>query len=124
MSARLLVTGAGTGPGNNVITSLRRGDPSLVVVGCHDDRFSIKKSVAEPNYLIPSAAHPSFIRALARIVAAEKIDLLIPTSDADVRAVSRHRTRIPCRVRKAAEGLSGRSLRAYPQVPAFAGIFD
>lgn len=98
MSARLLVTGAGTGPGNNVITSLRRGDPSLVVVGCHDDRFSIKKSVAEPNYLIPSAAHPSFIRALARIVAAEKIDLLIPTSDADVRAVSRHRARIPCGV--------------------------
>ncbi|MGH7276036.1 MAG: hypothetical protein ACREIY_03280 [Candidatus Rokuibacteriota bacterium] len=98
MAARLLVTGAGTGPGNNVIASLRRGDPSLVIVGCHDDRFSIKKSSTDPNYLIPSAEHPGFVRALGRVITAEKIDLLVPTSDADVRAVSRHRARIPCRV--------------------------
>jgi glutathione synthase/RimK-type ligase-like ATP-grasp enzyme len=98
VAARLLVTGAGTGPGNNVITSLRRGDGTFVIVGCHDDRFSLKKSTAQPNYLVPSAAHPGFVRALRRIVAAERIDLLIPTADADVRVVARHRARIPCRV--------------------------
>lgn len=96
--ARLLVTGAGTGPGNNVIKSLRHGDHSLVIVGCHDDRFSIKKSTAQPNYLTPPATHPDFVCALRRIIAAEKINLLIPTSDADVRAVSRQRARIQCRV--------------------------
>src|SRR3989442_3661598 len=98
MAARVLGTGAGTGPGNNVITSLKRGDGSFVIVGCHDDRFSLKKSTAQSNYLAPSAAHPGFVTALRRIIAAEKIDLLIPTSDPDVHAVSRHRARIPCRV--------------------------
>jgi len=32
---RVLVTGAGSGLGNNVIRSLRAAEPALAVVGCH-----------------------------------------------------------------------------------------
>lgn len=89
MVARLLVTSAGTGGSNNLIRSLGAGDPSLVVVGCHHDRFILKCSSADQNYLIPPPGHPGRIAALRHIMRVENIDLVIPTTDADVEALSR-----------------------------------
>src|SRR5260370_39678884 len=98
MSVRLLVIGAGSGAGNNLIRSLRAGNPRFVVVGCHDDRFVLKKSTADRNYLVPSATRLGFTAALRRVVEAERIDLVIPNTDVDVRMVSLFRRRLPCRV--------------------------
>ena len=94
----MLVIGAGSGAGNNLIRSLRAGDPSIVVIGCHDDRFTLKKSSADRNHLLPRGADPAFIEALRRVVKVESVDLVIPNSDFDVRIVSRRRKRLPCRV--------------------------
>jgi glutathione synthase/RimK-type ligase-like ATP-grasp enzyme len=93
----LLVLGAGGGPGNNLIRSLRVGDPSLLIVGAHRDRFLLKNSAADRNYLVPATAHPDFINSLAEIVGRDSIDLIIPTSDSDVRALAMLRDRLPCR---------------------------
>jgi hypothetical protein len=98
MKQRLLVTGAGTGPSNNLIRSLKAGDASLFVVGCHADRFYLKKSSADRNYLLPPTARADFAQALRRIIQAERIGLLIPTSDGDVRRLSVLRGQIPCRL--------------------------
>lgn len=98
MSARLLVTGAGTAATSNLIRSLRAGDRALFIVGCHSDRFVLRKSTADHNYLMPSLADPGFLRALRRVGTREKIDLLIPTTDADVAAFARARARLPCRL--------------------------
>lgn len=98
MSARLLVTGAGTAGTSNLIRSLRAGDRALFIVGCHSDRFVLRKSTAHRNYLVPSLTDPGFLRALRRVVTREKIDLLIPTTDADVAAFARARARISCRL--------------------------
>jgi hypothetical protein len=96
--ARVLVTGAGSGLGNNVIRSLRDADSSLVVVGCHHDRFELKKSAADRHYLVPPPDHPDYIDRLARLARRERIALVVPTRDTHVRVVSRHRARLPCRV--------------------------
>ncbi len=98
MATRLLVLGAGTAASNNLIRSLRAGDPHLLIVGCHDDRFVLKKSSADRTYLIPASTHRGFAAALRRVIETEKIDLLVPTSDGHVRAVSRIRGKIPCRL--------------------------
>jgi carbamoyl-phosphate synthase large subunit len=98
MAVRVLVMGAGTGPGNNLIRSLRAGDLPLVIVGCYADRFVLKKSGADRSYLVPPAAHPDVLRVLSDIVRREQIDLLIPTSDAEVRAISHLGEKIPCRL--------------------------
>lgn len=98
MPKQVLVTGAGTGASNNLIRSLRSGDRSLIVVGCHDDRFVLKKSLADRNYLIPPRSHPSFANGLRYVIKNEKIDLLIPNSDADVSRICRLRNRISCRL--------------------------
>jgi carbamoyl-phosphate synthase large subunit len=95
---RILVTGAGSGAGNNLIRSLRAGAPSAVIVGCHPDRFVLKKSGADVNYLVREPGHPDFEATLRRVLAREKIDLLIPNSDGDVKAVSAFRARISSRL--------------------------
>jgi carbamoylphosphate synthase large subunit len=96
MSARVLVLEAGSAAGNNLIRSLKAGDPSLVVVGCNEDPFLLKKSAADLNYLLPdfSDGEPGPLR---RIIRAERVDLAIPTSDAGVLDLCALRDRLPCR---------------------------
>ena len=91
MTRRLLVTGAGAGPAENLIRSLRGGEPTLVIAGCHHDRFALRASAADAKYLVPPSAHRDYLPALRRLAAREKIDLVIPTSDADVLRLARGR---------------------------------
>jgi carbamoyl-phosphate synthase large subunit len=98
METRVLILRAGTGASNNLIRSLRAGDPSLFIVGCHADRFVLKKSPADKNYLTPPFTHPAFPDALCYIIAVEQINLLMPNSDPDVKTVSDLREQIPCRL--------------------------
>jgi len=94
MPVTVLVTGAGTGLGNNLIRSLRAADRSLVVLGCHDNRFELKKSAADRHYLLPAPAQRAFVRRLLELLETERVDLVVPTSDRDVRALSRHRRQL------------------------------
>jgi hypothetical protein len=80
--------GAGTAAGENLIRSLRDGDPSVVLLGCHDDCFVLKQSGADARYLLPSPRAPRFLRALRALVDAVAVDLLIPTSDVHVQRLS------------------------------------
>jgi hypothetical protein len=96
MSARLLISGAGTPACNNLIRSLRAGDSSLRIAAFHSDRFVLRRSDADRRYLVPLSSHAAYRGALRRIVVIEHADLLIPTSDGDVRALSRLRAKIPC----------------------------
>ncbi|PYM74197.1 MAG: hypothetical protein DME10_07165, partial [Candidatus Rokuibacteriota bacterium] len=72
--ARLLITNAGRGASNNLIRSLRAGDPSLAILGCHHDQFVLKNSDADHNYLVPPAGHPRRISMLRRILKTERVD--------------------------------------------------
>jgi len=99
---RILVTGAGSGPSNNLMHSLMQGDPSTVLLGCHSDRFMLKKSPAERNFLIPlpDADEGAFGRALRSVVESAAVELVMPGNDRDARALaSMHkRTGLTCRV--------------------------
>ena len=95
MKARLAVLSAGTGAANNLMRSLAAANPSLVLVGCHSDRFVLRKSSAARNYLLPATGG---IAALRTLVRRERIDLLVPGSDADVRLLSAARAALAGRV--------------------------
>src|SRR5437870_8861570 len=88
MDKRVLVLGAGTGASNNLIRSLKAGDPSLVIIGTNDDRFVLKKSIADRHYLTTQPSHPRFADALCQLVELERVDVVIPGSDADAAALS------------------------------------
>ena len=97
MSRRILLPGAGTGAGNNLIRSLRDDYPGLVVIGIHHDRFTLRNSKANRNYLVPRAGDPRFADALRTVIERERIDLLIPNTGHDVAVVSELRDVLPCR---------------------------
>lgn len=88
---------AGTGATNNLVRSLR-ADPSLWIVGCHSDQFFLRKSSADANVLLPSPHHRGFAAALRGVVERRNIDLVIPTTDEDVRRLSAVRDELPGRV--------------------------
>jgi carbamoyl-phosphate synthase large subunit len=94
---RLLVTGAGSGASENLIRSLRAGDQRLFIVGCHDDRFVLRKSSADRRYLVPPVRGGGFLAAVRRVARAERVQLVIPTGDPDVLALSEAARRLPCR---------------------------
>lgn len=97
MTRSILLPGAGTGAGNNLIRSLREDYPGLVVVGAHDDRFTLRNSKANRNYLVPRAGDPRYVDALRTIIERERIDLLMPNTDTDVSVVSELRDVLLCR---------------------------
>ena len=82
---------AGSGASNNLIRSLQVGDPSITVVGCHDDPFYLRKSGAGRNYLLPRITAQSFVASLRRLAHRERLRMIIPTTDVDVHAISKHR---------------------------------
>jgi len=92
--ASLLITGAGSAAAENLIRSLRAADPALKLLGCNDDRFALKRSAADTRHLVPHPASPRFIGALRELSGGRAIDLIIPTSDVHVRALSEGRRRL------------------------------
>jgi carbamoyl-phosphate synthase large subunit len=89
------VTRAGSGAANNVIRSIRAGDATVRVVGCHEDPLFLKKSIADRNYLIPPLGSPRVVDAYRRVATDEGVGLIVPTTDGDVRELAEHRNELP-----------------------------
>ena len=94
MTTRVLILGAGSAAGENLIRSLRAADRSLALLGGHDDCFVLKRSSAEARYLLPPPRGRMFISALRRLVHDRHVDLVVPTSDNHVQALSAGRGRL------------------------------
>ena len=103
MARRILITSAGSGASNNLMRSLMHDDDGTVLIGCNSDRFVLKQSPAESNFLIapPDPAggpSQSFNRDLRAVIARAKVDLVIPGNDDDalVLAQIHEREPLPC----------------------------
>jgi hypothetical protein len=102
MNKRILITSAGTGQSNNLMRSFLLSDASIALIGCHSDRFVLKKSPAQRNFLIPTFAFEdtpgAFDHALRAIITTAGVDLLIPGNDHEalVLAQIHERERLPC----------------------------
>jgi carbamoylphosphate synthase large subunit len=89
--ARLLVMGAGSAGAENLIRSLRGADSSLVLLGCSEDRFVLRHSAADTRYLVPAPGSQRFVPVLRRLIRESRVDLVIPTIDRHVQALSNAR---------------------------------
>jgi hypothetical protein len=97
-SMRVLVTGAGTGATGNIVRALRRMTPAPRIVGVNDDRFTLRQSSADGNYLCPAPGGKSFIDFLLEVVRREQVNVVVPTDDHYVKALSDARRRFPFRL--------------------------
>jgi carbamoyl-phosphate synthase large subunit len=94
MTARVLVTSAGNTASNNFVRSLRAHSEPIFIVGYHDDQFVLKNSSADRNYLIPPAGHPQWLRTLRHVLEVEAVQVIVPTVDEDVIALSHMRKQL------------------------------
>ncbi len=88
MRPRVLIMGAGSAGAENLVRSLRRADASLVLLGCNDDRFVVRRSAADARYVVPPPGSRRFVSAIRRLTLATAVDLVIPTIDRHVLALS------------------------------------
>jgi hypothetical protein len=95
---RVLITGAGTGSSGNLIRALRTMTRGVHIVGLNDDRFLLKLSLADRNYLCPTPDSGEFVKRIAEIVRREQINVVMPTDDNAVKALSDGRKRLPIKL--------------------------
>src|SRR5262245_33670270 len=92
---RVLITGAGTGSSGNLIRAVRTMAPQPHIVGINDDRVVLRVSLADRNYLAPAPNNDRYIDALLDVVKRERINVVFPTDDHTVKALSNGRERLP-----------------------------
>jgi hypothetical protein len=92
---RALVTGAGSGSSGNLIRALRAWTQRIHIVGLGADRFALKASLADRNYLCPAPENGEFINRISEIIRREQINVVMPTDDNLVKALSDGRKRLP-----------------------------
>src|SRR5262245_60164330 len=92
---RALITGAGNGSSGNLIRALRAKIPKVRTVGLNWDRFTLKQSLADRNYLSPKPESRTFVNSVREIITRERINVVMPTDDSVVKALSDARKRIP-----------------------------
>jgi carbamoyl-phosphate synthase large subunit len=90
---RVLVTGAGTGSSANLIRALRAMSPKPYVVGINHDRFFLKLSIADANFVSPDPDGGEFTEAVLKIIKRERINVVMATNDNVVKVLSDHRGR-------------------------------
>lgn len=93
---RLLVLDAGSVATNNFTRAVQSVDGSFAMIGCGAERFTLQRSIAQRNYLVPKTGK-ALVAALNRIIRSERIELVIANSDADVAFLSGFRERLACR---------------------------
>src|SRR5258708_24592992 len=96
----ILVTGAGGSAGHNVCWSLRvsKDGRSLVLTGSDVDRTSLELNVLlDYSFHLPGAHECGYVAALNRVIENEKVELIMPQPDPEVKRVSAERARIKTR---------------------------
>jgi hypothetical protein len=100
MPRRVLITRAGSGPCNNLMRSLVHDDASNFLIGCNSDRFVLKRSPAQRNFLVAPTEpegrlSQAFDRDLRAVIARAEVDLIIPGNDDDALLLARLQEREP-----------------------------
>jgi carbamoyl-phosphate synthase large subunit len=97
--ARVLVTGVGGNVGQGILKALAASGVASHVVGTDADPLSPGLYFTDKGYVVPRADSPAFADALARIIEAEKIDLVFVGADAETISLSRLKDDLETRCR-------------------------
>lgn len=80
----VLVTGIGGNVGQGVLRNLRASGYDLRIVGIDIAAFNAGTHLCDASHQVPYSYDPDYIATVQRIIAQEKIDLVIPTTDYEI----------------------------------------
>jgi carbamoylphosphate synthase large subunit len=89
----IAVTAVGGGVGQSVLRALRLSSLPLRIIGFDVNPWSAGLFTCDKGYTVPHSRQPNFIERLLEILRQERVKVLIPGSDPEVRVISRARER-------------------------------
>lgn len=95
---RIIVTGAGGPAAYNFIQSLRMAREKFYIVGTDVNKYHIELSGADVFYQLPSALDPKYIDVLNKLIQKERIELVHPQPDVEVKRLSEEREKVKARL--------------------------
>lgn len=91
---RILVAGAGGSAAHNFIESLRISPEKFYIVGTDCKKYHVELSGADIFYEMPRADDKNYIKMLNKLIKKERIDLVHPQPDVEVKRISDDREKI------------------------------
>jgi carbamoylphosphate synthase large subunit len=89
----IAITAVGGGVGQSVLRALRLSSLPIRTIGFDVNPWSAGLYTCDKGYTIPHSRQPNFIERLLEILCQERVSVLIPGSDPEVRVISRNRQR-------------------------------
>lgn len=90
----VLVTGIGGNVGQGILRNIRSLDLPVKVLGCDIASFTPGNHLCEKVFKVPYSYEEGFIPKIREIVEAEKVDMIIPSTDYEVFYLASHRSEI------------------------------
>ena len=91
---RVLVTSAGGAPSANFIRSLRAAPESFWIVGVDANKYTLQRSEADENYLVPYADDQDYLPVLSQIISKADVEFLHCQMNGEMLTVSDIREQI------------------------------
>ncbi len=91
---RILVTGAGGSAGINFIASLRIAPEEVYIVGTDINKWHLELPDVDKRYILPRCTQDDYVEKLNWIIEKEKLELVHPQPDPEVKVISENRERI------------------------------
>lgn len=94
----VLVTGVGGNVGQGILRSILKTGFQIRIVGCNVTDFSPGNHLCDAFYKVPYAMADDYIDTINKIVVAEQVDLIIPSTDYEVYYLSLHQEKLKTKV--------------------------
>ena len=99
MKKKILLTCAGGYGALNFIENNFKNNNKIEFFGTHSNKFFLYRSNFKKNFFVNSAYNEKdYIKDTKRIIKSNKIDLIIPKSDIEVKVIGKYRDKLGCRV--------------------------
>ena len=96
MSNNVLITSIGTSTSINLYKLLK--DYYIIGVDVNPFGYTAGSTMVDKYFQVPYATDPSYVNCLKNIVANNSIDVLIPVSDTEIKALVQEKDKFPCRI--------------------------
>jgi len=94
---RVLITGVGgRSVGHQILQALLLLGEQYTIVATDVEAFSYGLYQVDRRYLVPHAHDPGYIKAVHRLIARERIGVLLPGTEAELFALAEHRNELNC----------------------------
>lgn len=90
----VLVTGIGGNVGQGILRNILKTGFPIKIVGCNVTDFSAGNHLCDAFYKVPYAMAENYIDSINKIVEAENVDLIIPSTDYEVYYLSLHKDQL------------------------------